>query len=411
MATPAIYKLYTKIVLEALSVTQIKLNKCRRDFMIEIFMLYLSIPSRINFLQLGRYSLFGEQRFRRQFEEAFDFFSFNKALAMPWIGKRNAIAFDPSFIHKSGKQTPGIGYFWSGCAGKALRGIEILGLSVIDADTRLSFHLEAAQTPPVICLQDNNLTLIDWYAAVIKKYIEQILSITKYVVADAYFSKKKFVIHILGFSLHLVSKLRQDADLLYLSNKPKTEKPKQGRPAIYDGKVNVKNLKLEHFKRVENNQGIKALSGIVYSVALCRNILLVVEQFQINGKTICRLLFSTDINQAPIDVLDIYHTRFQIEFGFRDAKQFAGLENSQARSGNKLYFHFNTALTTVNIAKIMQLSNPETRENSFSMATYKVLFHNTLLLLKFFRLFAINPNSIKNHQHFKELLNFGTMAA
>jgi len=153
------------------------------------------------------------------------------------------------------------------------------------------------------------------------------------------------------------------------------------------------------------------LSGIVYSVGLCRNILLVVEEFQMNGKTIYRLLFSTDIKQAPIDVMDIYHTRFQIEFGFRDAKQFAGLENLQARSGNKLYFHFNTALTTVNIAKIMQLSNPETRENSFSMATYKVQFHNTLLLLKFFRLFAINPNSIKNHQHVKELLNFGTMAA
>ena len=153
------------------------------------------------------------------------------------------------------------------------------------------------------------------------------------------------------------------------------------------------------------------MSGIVYSVGLCRNILLVVEEFQMNGKTIYRLLFSTDIKQAPIDVMDIYHTRFQIEFGFRDAKQFAGLENLQARSGNKLYFHFNTALTTVNIAKIMQLSNPETRENSFSMATYKVQFHNTLLLLKFFRLFAINPNSIKNHQHVKELLNFGTMAA
>ena len=94
-----------------------------------------------------------------------------------------------------------------------------------------------------------------------------------------------------------------------------------------------------------------------------------------------------------------------------DAKQFTGLENSQSRSGNKLNFHFNTALTTINIAKIMQLSNPDTRENSFSMTTYKILFHNTLLLSRFFRLFAINPNSIKNHQHVKELLYFGTMAA
>jgi hypothetical protein len=409
MAIPAIYDLYSKIVLEALAVSKVKLNKCRCDFMIEIFMLYLSIPSRINFLQLGRYSLFGEQRFRRQFETGFDFFSFNKALSAPWIGTRNAVAFDPSFIHKSGKQTPGIGYFWSGCAGRTLRGIEILGLSVIDADTRLSFHLEAVQTPPTNCLQDNGLTLVNWYAAAIRKHIDQILSITRYVVADAYFSKKNFVEQILGCSLHLVSKLRDDADLSYLSMNPKTGK--RGRPKKYEEKIDVKNLNPEHFKQVESNQNIKAFSGIVYSKSLGRNILLVVEEFQIKGKAIYRLLFSTDTEQAPIDVIDIYHTRFQIEFGFRDAKQFTGLENSQARSGNKLHFHFNTALTTVNIAKIMQLSNPDTRENSFSMLTYKVLFHNTLLLSRFFSLFAINPNSIKNHQHVKELLNFGTLAA
>ncbi len=409
MTISAIYLLYSKIVLDALSVSKIKLNKCRRDFMIEIFMLYLSIPSRINFLQLGRYSLFSEQRFRRQFEQQFDFFGFNKALSMPWIGSRTAVAFDPSFIHKSGRQTPGIGYFWSGCAGRALRGIEILGLSVIDADTRLNFHLEAVQTPSPNCLQDNGLSLTDWYAGVICKYIKQILSITRYVVADAYFSKKNFVSKILGCSLHLVSKLRDDADLSYRSTQPKTGK--RGRPAKYGGKVDVANLNPEHFSLVKNNNGIRAYSGVVYSKSLERNILLAVEQFQLKEKTIFRLLFSTDTGQAPIDVIDIYHTRFQIEFGFRDAKQFAGLENSQARSGNKLNFHFNAALTTVNVAKVIQLCNPQTRENSFSMTNYKVLFHNALMLSRFFRLFAINPNSIKNRQHVNELLHFGYMAA
>ena len=89
MATSAIYVLYSKIAFDVFSFSKIKLNKCRRDFMIEIFMLYLSIPSRINFLQLGRYSLFGEQRFRRQFEERFDFFGFNKALsALDWQSHR-----------------------------------------------------------------------------------------------------------------------------------------------------------------------------------------------------------------------------------------------------------------------------------------------------------------------------------
>ena len=106
---PAIYNLYENIVLKALESAKIRINKCRKDFILEIFMLYLSIPGRINFLQLGRYSQYGEQRFRRQSEEKFDFFSFNTALCKFFCGNRTALAIDPSFIHKSGKQTPEIG--------------------------------------------------------------------------------------------------------------------------------------------------------------------------------------------------------------------------------------------------------------------------------------------------------------
>ncbi|GHU62362.1 hypothetical protein FACS1894123_03150 [Bacteroidia bacterium] len=154
--------------------------------MFEIFMLYLSIPDRINFLQLGRYSRSGEQRFRRQFESGFEFFSFNRALVSPYIGKRNAVAFDASFIHKFGKHTPCTGYFWSDCPGKILRGL-------------------------------NALSLPDWYAAVIKKDLAQITAFPSHLVADAYFSKKGFVDKIMDMNLHLVCKLRDDADLLYLT--------------------------------------------------------------------------------------------------------------------------------------------------------------------------------------------------
>ena len=185
----AIYDLYENIILNTIESAKIRINKCRKDFILEIFMLYLSIPGRINFLQLERYSRCGEQRFRRQFEEKFDFFSFNTALCKPFCGNRTALAIDPSFIHKSGKQTPGIGYFWSGCAGKTLRGLEILCLSLIDAGSRMSYHLNATQTPPSLCLQDNNLTLTEWYAAVVKKYIKQILALTNYLVADAFLKK------------------------------------------------------------------------------------------------------------------------------------------------------------------------------------------------------------------------------
>jgi hypothetical protein len=103
---PAIFNTYSEIILTALTTAKLQINKRRRNFMLDIFLLYLSIPGRINFLQSGRYSRRGEQSYRRQFEEPFDFLSFNSALSEPYFGKRTAIAFDPSFIHKSGKQTP-----------------------------------------------------------------------------------------------------------------------------------------------------------------------------------------------------------------------------------------------------------------------------------------------------------------
>lgn len=65
----------------------------------------------MNFLQLERFGKFGEQTFRNQFEEKFDFLEFNKILVKEHCGKDLAIAFDPSYISKSGKKTPGVGYF------------------------------------------------------------------------------------------------------------------------------------------------------------------------------------------------------------------------------------------------------------------------------------------------------------
>jgi hypothetical protein len=58
-------------------------------------------------------------------------------------GTRKTIAIDPSYISKCGKQTPWIGYFWSGCAGVAKRGLEILGIGLIDVNNKDCISLEA----------------------------------------------------------------------------------------------------------------------------------------------------------------------------------------------------------------------------------------------------------------------------
>ncbi|MDZ7896416.1 MAG: hypothetical protein U5N85_00085 [Arcicella sp.] len=98
-------------------------------------------------------------------------------------------------------------------------------------------------------------------------------------------------------------------------------------------------------------------------------------------------------------------------------RQFTGLEHCQARSEEKLYFHMNTALTTVSIAKsVHYLSIPKEERESFSMANVKTLYHNQsggipLLLERFFDVFGIDPNTHKNNPKVKELYYFGSIAA
>lgn len=113
-----------------------KNNKSFKTFLMETLLLYMIIPGRINFLQLGRYGKSCEQRYRMNFSKDFDWLDFNLSLSEKVLpGARKAIAIDPSYISKSGKQTPWIGYFWSGAAGMAKRGLEILGIGLVDVDS------------------------------------------------------------------------------------------------------------------------------------------------------------------------------------------------------------------------------------------------------------------------------------
>ena len=54
---------YLELINSVLLKSAVKLNKWREKFMLEVLLLYLIIPGRINFLQPGRYGRFGEQRY------------------------------------------------------------------------------------------------------------------------------------------------------------------------------------------------------------------------------------------------------------------------------------------------------------------------------------------------------------
>jgi hypothetical protein len=137
---------------------------------------------------------------------------------------------------------------------------------------------------------------------------------------------------------------------------------------------------------------------------------LAVAVFFKDGKEIAlKLYFSTDLEQGGVEIVNYYRSRFLIEFLYRDAKQFTGLTNCQARSGNKLDFHFNAALAAVNLAKYDWLSCKNDLRKPFSMNDCKTLYNNTLMLERFMCRFAIDPDTVNKQKIVKELLDYGKL--
>jgi hypothetical protein len=387
-----------------------ELNKPRKDFIMSVLWHILSIKGKINFLQFGRFSSLGEQTFRNQFEKKFDFFAFNKQLINQVALGERVVALDPSYIPKAGKSTYGKGKYWSGVAKAAKWGLDICGFAVVDIVNNTALHLNAWQTPSANELVNKGLNLLTYYASLVTENAVKFKEFSDYIIADAYFSKKPFVDAILSVGLHFISRLRDDSVLKYKYYGEKTGR--QGRPKQYNGKVDVKNLDTNYFSLDLSTEDIKIYSAVVYSKAFKRDIKLAVAIFFKDGKEIARkLYFSTDLEQEGEKIVRYYRSRFQIEFLYRDAKQFTGLTTCQARSENKLDFHFNAALTAINLAKQDWLSTKNGTLKPFSMADYKTLYNNTLMLERFMCRFAINPNTAKNQKIVKELLNYGKIAA
>ena len=388
------------------------IKKPDKKFFVSIIILFLSMRGRYNFKGMHRYGDLNEMTYHNHFSKDFDFLSFNLELCIDQIKGPMILAFDPSYIPKSGKHTPNVGYYYSGCLGRPARGLEIGGLAAVSLNDNTAFHLEAVQTLDQKKLAAKEMTLVDFYAQLIIERASKIRHLSKFLVVDGYFAKCSFVSPICEQTdLEIICKLRKDADLKYLYNGP--QKEGRGRPQKYDGKINVKKIDKRRFKFVSEDNDAKIYQIVCWSVGLKRKINLSYVEFLDDGKPTNRyaLYFSTNLELDGKLIYVYYKARYQIEFIFRDAKQHTGLTHSQSRNESKLYFHFNASLSAVNIAKATHyLSIDKDQRNSFSLANVKTLYFNELMLNLFLSNLDIDPELVKNKPGIKKLLNYGKIA-
>jgi hypothetical protein len=398
---------------------EIGIRKTQRNFLLMLVRLWLVIPGRINYANLARFSGKSEKTFRNWFGKPSGFVAVTSCLVKVaqeagHLGNTVAVAVDSSHISKSGKHTPGWGKFWESKQGKAVAGLEVSGCAVVDRDGQYALPLEASQTPADLVEGESRLDhYIRHLESVMNTLPATLQSNVKYVVADAYYSKKAFVDAVMQAGKHFIGKLRCDANLKYLYNGKPTGKP--GRPQLFDGKVDFKDF--SKWQRVSfektDKQTVTTYTALLFAVSLKCKIRVVCALMTSQGKIARHLFFSTDIDQTPDDILAFYQARFQIEFCFRDAKQFSGLLDCQSRQRQAIHFHWNMAFLVITLARLEQLALAQDALDAFvfSIENVKRRAYNEFFAEKIFTFLPFHDTFANLRQRLDSLLNLGVKAA
>jgi hypothetical protein len=383
------------------------IHKPQRKFLEVFFVTMFVCQSAINFSALARNSRINERTFRRQFRKELNFTGINELIVNQSECLIEAFAMDASFIKKSGKKTFGLDKFWNGCHGRAEKGLEASIISLIDSKQNASFAWSARQTAPEPETNESGKTgcsRIDFYGEQLEKTASSILKYTRQGVFDGYYAKRKFIDKTVDLGFEVISRLRLDANLKYLYQGAQKSR---GARKKYDGKVDFSDLsRLQREPLKLQKKQIELFSGLVFSPRLKRVIKLVVVKY---GKRSVNL-FSTDVNLSAEKILQLYRSRFTIEFLIRDAKQSAGLETCEARDNKAIEFHWNASLTTVNLGRgIAQKTKVEEAGKPFSMKSIKQRFFNEYLLKMFISNLEFEQSLIKYQDAYEKLRSFAVI--
>lgn len=311
------------------------------------------------------------------------------------------LAGDESVITKSGKLTFGLDRFYAGLLQKVVKSIAIFSLSIISVEERRSYPLQVEQ---VVRLAEEKVAAKAKKAkrtkrksnpkkknlgrpkesknrnkkqvkltpellriqSAIKKQLQilQPLVRIRHIALDGHFGNNNALQMALQCGLHLVSKLRSDSALYFLYEGPQK---KTGPRRKYGSKVDYQNIPEKYLVSGKTEDGI--LTSIYQSRMLHKsfaqvlNVVIITKTNLKTGKFAHVVLFSSDLELSSEKVIDYYSLRFQIEFNFRDAKQFWGLEDFMNIKEVPLTNALNLSLFMVNLSQTLlrefRHTNPE----------------------------------------------------
>lgn len=327
------------------------------------------------------------------------------------------LAGDEVVVSKAGQQTHGLGRFYSSLAQRPIPGVSFLALSLVDVAQRRSYPLLVEQRVPVKPVEkcepavkrgrgrpqgsQNHVKAtpalspeLTHLGEMLRATVKRIAPLqVQHVVLDGFFGNYPATWMVQQTGLHLISKLRHNA-ALYL---PYTgEKPRRGPTPRYGDQLNY--AALPAATRVQTVTEDQLVTDTYHLTVLHKdfpdplNLVVLVKTQTRTGKRAHALLFSTDLTLSAAQLTDYYSLRFQIEFNFRDAKQFWGLEDFMNVSQQAVTNAVNLAFLMVNVSAVL-LQPHRQRHPDFSVLDLKAHYRAKRYLDEAINSLPISPDA------------------
>jgi len=343
---------------------------------------------------------------------------------------------DEVVFGKAGKETHGLGRFFSSLQNRVIPGLSFFVFSLIDVQERQSYPIQAVQIikepkhpkkkekpsqtkkrpvgrpkgsknkkkePPILSPELLRIQpILQAFLAVLKGVLT-----VRYLVMDGHFGNYPSAWMVLQTGLQLVSKFRSDVALF----EPFTGKYcGHGPHPTYGDKVDVRSMKKKYLKADETEAGMRTQ---IYQATLLNrefvapiNVVVILKTNLSSKKQAHVILFSTDLELSYQKLYDYYTLRFQIEFNFRDAKQYWGLDDFMNIKKEAVTNAANLSFFMVNFSSVLlrqyRKNNPE-----FSVLDLKSHYRGYRYVFETIKLLPRKPDGILLTEIFQHIARLG----
>ena len=359
----------------------------------------LCSSGKITMLEISRYTNKSYRTIQRFFKLKFNWLLLNCRLFSSFIYSKDDVfllACDETVEKKAGKHTNGVAHFFSNLHKSVVPSVAFMTMGIISLNRKKCYPLatqqvikplkenttetqskaknkkgdensQCAKKPsgrpkgsknkPKEVSKDIQYSILD---SLLKLVTTMLISTfgslpCTYLLLDGYFGNQHYMRLAIGYKLHLISKLKSTASLyLPFSGLYKGH----GRPPKYGEKIRTTNIAAKYLVNTvqEENYQYRFYQFTAWSesyIDAMLNVVIISCKNNKTGETSNCVLFSTDLTLSHDKIVEYYRLRFQIEFNFRDAKQYFGLADLKNYKAEQVTTAVNLSFFMCNFSYIL----------------------------------------------------------